>query len=108
MCGTLIIPGSFKTFELGQEWIPKKKVRDLPLTGGWGWQSNGGPHRGHPLRALPYSLEVPLPQEEMNLVRIHIAGVFALWANEELEPKGSRGACIQLLDFESKVLHHLG
>ncbi len=105
--GTLIIPGSFKTFELGQEWIPKKKIRDLPLTGGWGWQSNGGPHRGHPLRALPYSLEVPLPQEEMNLVRIHIAGVFALWANEELEPKGSRGACIQLLDFESKVLHHL-
>lgn len=103
----LIIPGSFKTSELGPEWIPKKRVRDLPLNGGRGWQSNGGPHRGHPLRALPYRLEVLLPEQEISLVRIHIAGIFALWADVELEPKGSRGASIQLLDSEEEVLYHL-
>lgn len=68
----------------------------LPLSSRPAWRSNGGPQRGHPARALPFSLEARLPLEEP-LRRVHLIGVFALYAQAPYESVGTLGASIQLL-----------
>ncbi len=66
--------------------------------GGRAWQSNGGPSRRHPARALPFSLEVPLPDGPGQLVSVILVGVFALYADPDTEPAGAIGATLQLAD----------
>ncbi|HVL39238.1 MAG TPA: AraC family transcriptional regulator [Fimbriimonadaceae bacterium] len=41
-----------------------------------------------------------LPMTNWPLARVHLAGVFALWSSEDLEPPGSVGATVQLLRGE--------
>ena len=73
---------------------------DRPLAGpafdgALGWTGNGGPTRGHPARAMPFSFEVPLPTDEV-LRRLHIVGVLARFAGPDHEPPGALGALLTL------------
>jgi AraC-like DNA-binding protein len=67
----------------------------LEGTEGPAWSSNGGPSRGHPARAMPFSFEVELPPH-VELRRIHMVGVFARFAGAEHETVGSLGAIFTL------------
>ena len=65
------------------------------------WQSNGGPTRKHPARALPFSLDADLPRDSGRLTRIHLLGVFSIFAGKEVEAVGTLGANVQLADSQS-------
>ncbi|MDR3690757.1 MAG: AraC family transcriptional regulator [Fimbriimonas sp.] len=71
---------------------------DLKFTssGSIAWQSNGGPHRGHPARSLPFSMEAKIDADFGPLVRVHLLGIFALFSGKEEESLGTLGASIQL------------
>jgi AraC-like DNA-binding protein len=69
---------------------------DLPASGLPGWQSNGGGYRGHPAKALPFTLE--LNELPPGIQRIHLLGVFALFASRSEEALGTLGASLHLLD----------
>ncbi len=60
-----------------------------------GWTGNGGPSRGNPARAMPFSFEVPLP-EDAALQRLHLVGVLARFAGSEHEAPGTLGAILTL------------
>lgn len=90
------LAGSFARPSTGPRWDPVPG--DLPFTGLPGWQSNGGPHRGHPARALPFSLVVPVPESQGRLIRILLIGCFALWSGREFEVPGTQGASVQIGD----------
>jgi AraC-like DNA-binding protein len=77
---------------------------ELSLSGLPGWQSNGGPNRGHPARSFPFSLEARFPR--CRVVRIHLVGIFAQYADPEQEAPGTTGASVQLFDAENLVFHH--
>jgi AraC-like DNA-binding protein len=62
-----------------------------------GWQSNGGPHRGHPARSLPFSLDVDLGSVAGTISRLHLIGIFALHAEKADEAPGTLGASVQLV-----------
>lgn len=70
---------------------------NLPLTGLPAWRSNGGSGRGHPARALPFSLEAAFPHDGQAVVGVHLAGVFAMNADRESESAGTIGASIHVL-----------
>jgi len=77
-----------------------------------GWQSNGGDYRGHPARALPYSLEAPLADIEGDFKRLEVFGAFALFADDEQETAGTFGATLQILGeheilFRQDLIHGL-
>lgn len=78
-------------------WVPAVPVEGWQIKGGKSWQSNGGRHRRHPARALPYSLEVEIPRNEGRLSRIGLVGIFALYADPASEPAGALGGSLQLL-----------
>ena len=59
------------------------------------WVGNGGPSRGHPARAMPFSFEASLP-EEATLRRLHLVGVLARFAGHEHEAAGALGAILTL------------
>ncbi|RYG18516.1 hypothetical protein EON82_22515, partial [bacterium] len=59
------------------------------------WTSNGGPTRGHPARAMPFSFETPLPDDAL-LRRVHLVGVLARFSGPEHESVGSLGAIVTL------------
>lgn len=65
------------------------------------WQSNGGPTRAHPARALPFSLDAELPRDSGRLAKIHILGVFSIFASKEAETGGTLGANVQLADGQT-------
>jgi AraC-like DNA-binding protein len=67
------------------------------------WRSNGGMHRGHPAKALPFSLEVALPSVG-RVDRIHMLGVFATLADEGHEEPGTVGASIRLGEDNESLL----
>lgn len=90
---TYLYPGTFTRPEEGPR-FGREASPELPLTGGIGWQSNGGANRGHPARSLPFTLETPLPGG--SLVRLHILGVFALHADRKSEDAGTLGGVLQL------------
>lgn len=81
-------------------------ARVLPLSGLPGWQSNGGAGRRHPDRALPFTLEIPLPAEAGRLVQVHLVGVFALHCSPDEEPPGAIGATVQLISGQEVVFRH--
>jgi AraC-like DNA-binding protein len=78
---------------------------DTPLSREPGWQSNGGPTRGHSARSLPFSFEVRVPERQGKLHRVHLVGVFALHADGRSEALGTLGATIQLLAGDGDILH---
>ncbi len=59
------------------------------------WVGNGGPTRGHPARAMPFSFEVALPEDAV-LTRLHVVGVLARFAGAEHEAAGALGAILTL------------
>lgn len=65
------------------------------------WQSNGGPTRGHPARAFPFSLDADLPRDHGRVSRIHLLGSFAIFAGKESEANGTLGANVQLAAGQS-------
>lgn len=69
---------------------------DFPISDEPGWQSNGGPTRGHPARSCPFTLECSIPDDFETLVRVHLLGVFALYADRAIESPGTLGASLQL------------
>jgi len=79
----------------GPVFEPQEEREDLPLSRGAGWQSNGGPHRGHLARSFPFTLDVTIPAGGP-LLRIHLVGTFALFAEREEEAPGTLGASLQL------------
>jgi AraC-like DNA-binding protein len=93
---TTFIPATIRRPAGGPRWVPDEPL-DLPLSGLYAWQSNGGVNRGHPARSLPFSLEAPVPQGEGSLVRIHLVGLFALHAEKAGEAPGTLGATVHLL-----------
>jgi len=70
---------------------------DYPFSCLPAWQSNGGPNRGHPARALPFTLDIPL-SHAVTVERIYIVGVLALYAERSSEGAGTLGASLQLVD----------
>ncbi len=62
------------------------------------WMSQGGPGRSHPARALPSTLEVPVPNVEGRLESFTMVGVFAQFASPDNEPMGTVGAIVQVFE----------
>ncbi len=93
---THFVTADFVRPEFGQTFIPENCELDCAFTGNVGWQSNGGPHRGHPARSLPFSMEAKIDSDFGPLVRIHVLGVFALHAGKDEESVGTLGASVQL------------
>ncbi|MEZ0327164.1 MAG: helix-turn-helix domain-containing protein [Fimbriimonas sp.] len=75
----------------------------FPATAGTAWQSNGGSTRGHPARSLPFTLDVDLSTVSGQIERIHLLGVFALYAGKSEESGGTLGASVQLLEDKEPV-----
>lgn len=92
---TQLAAAEFRRPAEGPRFGPSDGV-DLPLSGLPAWQSNGGPHRGHPSRSLPFTLECPLSFGTLH--RVHLIGVFALYASRTEETPGTLGASLQLAD----------
>ena len=78
----------------------------MPFSGKPAWQSNGGPARKHPGRALPFSFDAAVPESDGDLRRISIVGVLALYASEDTEAPGAVGATLQLLNGGEIVYRH--
>ncbi|RYG46322.1 hypothetical protein EON79_10460, partial [bacterium] len=90
---TQIVPAEFARPSDGPSYVGE--AMDLPLTGKVAWSSNGGTGRGHPARTNPYTLEAALPP---GLVRIHIVGLLARFADTAHEALGTPGASLQIFD----------
>ncbi len=90
-----IVAGTFPRSPEGPVW-KCSTPNEYPLSGQAGWQSNGGPFRGHPDRAKPFRFDVRLPALEGTLQRIGLVGIFALHATADLETAGTLGAAISL------------
>lgn len=101
---TALIVAEFDRPDEGIVWKPAQLPWDLPLSGRAGWQSNGGPVRGHPARSLPFSFETRMPDVSGILTRIHLVGIFALHAGKEIESPGTLGASIQLLAGDRSII----
>jgi len=93
---THIVAADFARPESGLAFVPAECNLDCKFSGLVGWQSNGGPHRGHPARSLPFSMEARIDPDIGQLVRIHLLGIFALFAGRSDEAVGTLGASIQL------------
>ncbi len=91
-----IVLAEFARGDSGVVW--KDGEADLELSGLSAWQSNGGPGRGHPARALPYTLRIDLPETSERLVKVYFYGVFALWAEPSIEGPSSIGAVLTIGD----------
>lgn len=79
---------------MGLAFDPEVWPRDWDLSAQIGWQSNGGPHRGHPARSLPSKLEVDLTLDRARIGRVHLLGIFGLYAKPEFELVGTQGASL--------------
>ncbi|MBS1709532.1 MAG: helix-turn-helix transcriptional regulator [Armatimonadetes bacterium] len=88
---------------VGPVWTPPAGL-DLPVVGGVGWQSNGGLSKRHPARALPLSIEVPVPLLEGPATQLHLVGVFALHCGEKAEVAGTLGGLLEVLDADNRSL----
>lgn len=105
---TITLFGTFQRSLKGISCNNVSNIHGITFNSSVGWQSNGGPTRFHPHRALPYSLEIPIPynQECGPLIKIYILGIFALWAGLEGEKQGDIGANIFLTKLEKPLLHY--
>lgn len=101
---TALIVAEFDRPDDGIVWRPAQPPHGLPLSGDVGWQSNGGPVRGHPARSLPFSFEAKMPDVSGILTRIHVVGIFALYSGKDTESLGTLGASIQLLAGDRSII----
>ncbi len=105
---------TFRRPEFGPQFAPTPVISDsfdaVSTTGLPGWQSNGGSFRGHPARSLPHSVELQVNEISGELVRLHIAGVFAAFADHESESSGTLGGGIHVygerdVDFRLELVN---
>ena len=71
---------------------------DLTPDGAHAWMSNGGSSRTHPARSLPFTLESLLGDFDGIPKRLELIGVFARFADPKIEPAGTLGASIQIVN----------
>ncbi len=100
---TEVVRGEFRRPMTGPTWAPFQVGPDFSWRGGLGWQSNGGPSKRHPARALPYSLEFAVPEHPGRLTLVKLVGIFAMHADAVSEPIGAIGGILQFLDGGSVV-----
>jgi AraC-like DNA-binding protein len=62
------------------------------------WMSNGGGTRVHPAKSLPFSLEIGIEDLPGPPVRLEMIGAFARFASSTLEPAGTIGATVQIVN----------
>lgn len=91
---TEIEAGSFKRPASG--YVFETGGVNLPLQGLPGWQSNGGLNREDAGRFKPFFLDISPPHVHGELSRIHLVGIFALFASNE--PDGTMGASVTVGD----------
>lgn len=91
---TLTSAASFARPETGPTFSEVPASYELPASGLPAWQSHGGPARGHPARANPFTLDIPV---DAQLLRVDLLGVFALYADRAAEGPGTLGASVQLV-----------
>lgn len=90
------------TLDLQPLYLPRPA--EGPRLGGEpAWVGNGGPTRGHPARAMPFSFDVALPSEAV-VRRLHLVGILARFAEAEHEAPGALGAIVTLEREGSPVL----
>ena len=100
---THFFTAEFARPDSGVIFAPESNELGCTFSGEVGWQSNGGPYRGHPARSLPFSMEASIDSESGQLLRIHLLGVFALHAARNEESAGTLGASIQLNNSRDTV-----
>ena len=93
---TVFVTAEFPRPDSGPIFNPQHSELDGAFSGETAWQSNGGPHRGHPARSLPFSMEAKVDPEVGSIVRVHLLGIFALHSTKDEEALGTLGASIQL------------
>lgn len=72
-------------------------------SGTTGWKSNGGAGKSHPDRTLPLAMEIVIPEVEGRLESVSLVGIFAMHASPEVEPIGTTGATVLLLEGSAVV-----
>jgi len=100
---TVLVAAEFDRPSEGPPWSAEGRVLDFPITGRPAWQSNGGATRGHPARSFPFSFDVKLPEHQGQLHRVHLIGLFALFADKESEALGTLGATVQFLVGDREI-----
>ena len=70
---------------------------DPMLSEGVGWSSNGGRGRLHPDRSLPFSLDIALPRDLGQPLRLNLVGIFARHVGGENDAAGALGASVQAM-----------
>ncbi len=100
---THFVAADFARPDVGPCFVPDECGLPVTYSGLVAWQSNGGPHRGHPARSLPFSMEARIDPDNGQLVRIHLLGVFALFAGKPDESAGTLGASVQLNNARDAV-----
>jgi len=100
---THFVTADFGRPESGPTFTPDQASIAGSYSGLVAWQSNGGPHRGHPARSLPFSMEAKIDPDNGQLLRLHVIGVFALHAAKNEESAGTLGASIQLNNSRDTV-----
>lgn len=93
---TTLVAANFERPSFGPVWQTEDETWKAVSTGLPGWQSNGGSTRGHPAKSLPFALRISVPDHGGQLIRIHVIGVFALFADRESEAPGTLGATLQI------------
>ncbi len=93
MTETVCLPGEFSRSEKTPVWKPSGRTPDLPISGGLAW------HSGSPST----SLEVTFEEQEGELRRVHLIGVFA---TDSHATRGTVGAIIQAFCGEQLAYQH--
>ncbi len=91
-----IVASEFARPDFGLVFVSDGEELDWPLSNKPAWQSNGGPHRGHPARSLPFSMEARIDPDSGQLIRLHVMGIFAMYSGRDDEAVGTLGASLQL------------
>jgi len=98
-----MVTAEFVRPEFGPCFVPDQSELEGPYSGDVAWQSNGGPHRGHPARSLPFSMEARVDEDSGPVLRLHLLGIFALHAARDAESIGTLGGSVQLNNSRDTV-----
>jgi AraC-like DNA-binding protein len=101
------VEGSFTRPDSGVTYGLGTYIGDMKLSGRRAWQSNGGPGKYHHAKEFPFTLMVPVPALGGSLTRVHLVGVFAMYATEDDEKAGTPGAMIILESQGQPVLRYV-
>lgn len=99
----VVITGQFARPEDGICFKGKASTNgDVVARGLPGWQSNGG-DSSNPAWNLPFNLETFVPEQDGELVAVHLIGIFALYSQVQSEGPGTIGASVQLFSEDRLV-----